>query len=162
MSEQLTENTRYATISQQVPALQGFAALVQMFPELPAAHLTVHAYAPAEMWAQPDTAAGVEAWRVALQVPPASVILRRYASYCSIEFEGAVCGVIMRVFTSTDLAPDRATRSPAEDAEYRRAAALIEQRHQVEDAAVPPLASAEPAAVAAAVMPLAEMTGGAV
>jgi hypothetical protein len=158
MSEQPTENNRYATISQQALAVDAFAALMRTFPSLPAVSLTIHSYAPAEMWAQPDTAADVEAWRVALQVPPSEVRLYVYASYCSLEFDGFALGVKVKVFTSTSLAPHLAEVSPQVDAE-RQAAALVEQPQLVEDAEVSPLPF-EPVAPIE-VRPLAEMPGGA-
>jgi hypothetical protein len=158
MSEQPTENGRYATIAQQAPALDAFASLMRTFPSLPAVSLTIHSYGPAEMWAQPDTAADVEAWRVALQVPPSEVRLYVYASYCSLEFDGFALGVKVKVFTSTSLAPNLAEVSPQEDAE-RQAAALVEQPQPVEDAAAPPQAF-EPVPPID-VRPLAEMPGGA-
>lgn len=146
MSEQPTDYGRYATIHEQQKQFETLLFLARTFPQLPSAYVTAHTFEGLPTGLRVENATEAEAWRVALCVPPADVALHRYSDYTTLEFRGAVRGVPVAVYAATPLAPHLAAVSPQEDAERRHRAALLVQRHELDDPAVPPLAVAAPAA----------------
>ncbi len=83
----------------------------------------VHAHCGDTINLQMRTGTEVEAWRTALQVSADSVRLHRYSDYTTIDFTAVVTGVLVKMYGTTPLLPDRAVLSPAEDAEQRAQAA---------------------------------------
>jgi hypothetical protein len=129
---------RFAEISEQQEQFETLLFLARTFPHLPPAYVTANAFEGLPTGLRVDTATEAEAWRVALCVPPADVALHRYSDYTTLEFRGVVRGVPVAVYAATPLAPERAELSPQQDAD-RQAAALLVQRHELEDPAGPPL-----------------------
>jgi hypothetical protein len=127
------------------PAVALLAEIVSAFPDLPAPAVVLHQQAEFGISLQLERGCDLEAWREALGVPPELLVLHVYASVVWAEATALVGGVRVQLYSDLPVAPALAAVSPLLDAERRRSAALVEQRHQVEDAAVPPLAVADPA-----------------
>lgn len=146
------------------PAVALLAEIVNTFPDLPSPAVVLHQEPELGITVQLQRSCDLEAWREALGIESQWLTLHTYTTAVWIDAAVLIGDVRVQLHSDAPLAPHLAALSPAEDAERRRAAALVEQRHQVEDPAVPPLAFAEPTAASAgafAVRTLADAQGGA-
>lgn len=156
MSEQSTQPAP-RNVGEQLPAILALAGLAERFPGLAPGYMTVSA-SGAIVTLQLQQPHEFESWRVALGVAAQDVALHTYKGSVWLDMTTAIGGVRLEVTGyGLPVAPDVAAVTPQADADCRyRSGQLVEQRHQVEDPAEPPLAVRVPEG-----RPLADLPGGA-
>lgn len=142
----------------QRSAVALLAEFVAAFPDLPAPSIVVHAHSELGLALQLMRGCDVEAWRQALGIDPALMRLSLYVNVAWLETAVQVGPVLVQLHGDVPLPPDRAARTPLEDAAFQ--AAMLVQRHELEDPAEPPLPGAQPVELVE-VRTLADMPGGA-
>lgn len=147
MSEQPTGGSpAEARVDGLRPAVALLAEIVSTFPDLPAPAVVLHRWPALGVTVHLERGCDLEAWREALGAGPGLVVLHVYAHTVWAEFTALVGGIRVVVYGDVPVAPDVAGVLPAVDAARREQAALLVQRHELEDAPVPPLGGAEPPA----------------
>lgn len=147
MSEQPTGGSpAEARVDGLRPAVALLAEIVSTFPDLPAPAVVLHREPALGVTVQLERGCDLEAWREAVGAGPGLVVLHVYAHTVWAEFTALVGGIRVVVYGDVPVAPDVAGVLPAVDAARREQAALLVQRHELEDAPVPPLGGAEPPA----------------
>lgn len=159
MSEQPIYPGARPVIGAQLPEFQALTVLATTAGHMPPLHVTASAYTPGSVQLSTQDLPAFEAWRAHLDIPVEAVRLHAYATNSWLTMDTAVSGVRLEFACHLDLTPEAALLSPQEDAQRRQAGALLVQRHELEDAAVPPLAAASPA-VSIEVRPLTDAKGG--
>ena len=77
-----TQGIFLSTLSEQAPAFEALVELNTMFGHLPAAYIKIHTTRLGGIGVQLDDPAKFEQWRVALQIPSASVNVKHGESHC--------------------------------------------------------------------------------
>lgn len=102
MTTEITEPTTQVSGSDTAPTIGGQAAvaealvaLIEMFGDLPAPYITIHAprWEPAVLGLQLDNPEAFELWRTALGIAPSGVELHANASQGWLQAEGVFHGV---------------------------------------------------------------------
>ncbi|MCZ7413101.1 hypothetical protein [Streptomyces sp. WMMC897] len=117
------------TLGAQSAALNVQALLAMQHPELPGAYFVQSWHYPERVDALLDSLADVEVWRSALGVDASGLRAAPMSGRMRLEFETPVGAVTLRVYATGEMPP-------------RLAGLLAEQRHQLEDPAVPPFPGA--------------------
>jgi hypothetical protein len=147
-----------ATIGDQFAGVRAVAWLTESMSHLPAAYITIPSHSVASVRFGLRSTSDFEAWRAVFAVPAGLVEFHHYGVSSWLSMTVVVQGAEVMFAADVEVLPEFAVRTPVEDAEFQ--AALLVQRHELEDPAEPPLAWAEPAEPVA-VRPLADMPGGA-
>ncbi|NJP42307.1 hypothetical protein [Actinacidiphila epipremni] len=140
MSDQPTG--RPPTIGDQLPALRAATWLATTAADMPPVRIGVGPRVGVRIVV--ESPAALERWRALLAVAPAAVELHAYPGSVWLSVSLSIAAVPVEFTCDVDVPYGVAVRTPAEDAERRRRAALLVQRHDVDDPAVPPLAVAPP------------------
>lgn len=146
------------TIGDQFAGVRAVAWLTESMSHLPAAYITIPSHSITAVRFGLRSTPDFEAWRAVFQVPAELVELHTYGVNSWLSMTIAVHGAEVMFAADVDVLPEFAVRSPAEDAAFQ--AAMLVQRHELEDPAEPPLPGAQPVEQVE-VRTLADMPGGA-
>lgn len=136
-------------IDSQRTAIALLAEMADTWPDLPAPVATVHQEPELGVTLRLERACDLEAWREVLDISPELLVWHVYANAVWVECASYFSRVRVELHADVPVAPAVAAVSPAEDAARRERAALLVQRHEVEDPAEPPLGGAQPPDAAA-------------
>ncbi|MFI0718879.1 hypothetical protein [Streptomyces sp. NPDC021224] len=143
------------SIDAQRTAIALLAEIADTWPDLPAPAVVLHQEPELGVTLRLARSCDLEAWREVLDISPELLVWHVYDHAVWMECASYFSRVRVVLHSDVPVAPHLAKVSPQRDAERRRAAALLVQRHEIADPAVPPLAVA-PLAMPVAVRPLAD------
>ncbi|MFM9492120.1 hypothetical protein ACKI1Q_00530 [Streptomyces galilaeus] len=92
-------------LAEQAALFTCLAGLAVGHPNLPAAYVTISRHASRELSVQLDSPSKVEAWREALGVDAALLVVDRIGNRSSLEFDATAFGVDFHVYATYQPAP---------------------------------------------------------
>ncbi|WP_328735331.1 hypothetical protein [Streptomyces bobili] len=87
-------------LAEQAAVITCLTGLAVGHPNLPAAYVTISRHAPRELHVQLDSPSKVEAWREALGVDAALLVVDRIGDRPSLEFDATAFGIDFHVYTT--------------------------------------------------------------
>ncbi|MET7881816.1 hypothetical protein [Streptomyces avermitilis] len=96
------------TLGEQAAVITCLAGLAVGHPTLPAGYFTISRHGLRELGVQLDSPGKVEAWREALGVDTAAVVVDRIGNGASLEFDATVYGVDFHVYAIYEQATSEA------------------------------------------------------
>ncbi|MFH9977904.1 hypothetical protein ACH4ND_01325 [Streptomyces sp. NPDC017179] len=102
------------TLAEQRQALAALDRITELHPNLPGAYIVLSLVVPTQIDVQAQSWTAFEAWREALNVPPADVQLGNCEPVREhIAFEAVVDGVTVKVYMMGDLRAQAVAEGPA-------------------------------------------------
>lgn len=171
MPDQPIQPPEAPTIGKQRPLFEALTAMSERFAHLPAPYITVTHTPTAAISLQLANPQELEAWRIALQIPPLVPDLHSYANIAWVSALTMVHGVRVELMADVPTPGHLAQVPPAEDARRQAQAAaeqfearrahLVEQRNKLAEPE-PTASVAAPVADDSAAPEMAAAPGGAV